>query len=95
VRVSKILIDFLDVQSIINVPLLPKFFRLGIRPIRIPRQLAVFSKERLLVYLTRFCEVRYCLARHVDLLVTSGVSLRSAKHVFSTDLSTGGEVSII
>src|SRR6201997_3859331 len=32
---------------------------------------AVF-KERLFVYLSRFCEVRYCIARHVGFLVGLG-----------------------
>src|SRR6476469_2231152 len=29
-------------------------------------------KERLFVYLSRFCEVRYCIARHVGFLVGLG-----------------------
>src|SRR5215468_9765099 len=29
-------------------------------------------KERLLVYLSRFCEVRYCIVRHVGFLIGNG-----------------------
>ena len=63
---------------------LPNFFRLAPRP-EITANLWGFAqfgyldnplpslfKERLFVYLSRFCEVRYCITRHVGFLVGLG-----------------------
>ena len=64
--------------------LLPNFFRLP-QDTQILANLWVFArfayldnplpslfKERLFVYVSRFCEVRYCIARHVGFLVGLG-----------------------
>src|SRR5580692_3628478 len=64
---------------------LPNFFRLASRDPKIAANLWGFAqaayldnplpslfKERLFVYLSRFCEVRYCIARHVGFLVGWG-----------------------
>jgi signal transduction histidine kinase len=64
---------------------LPNFFRLASGDPRIAANLWGFAqfayldnplpslfKERLFVYLSRFCEVRYCIARHVGFLVGLG-----------------------
>jgi PAS domain S-box-containing protein len=64
---------------------LPNFFRLGPEAPAITENLWGFAKfgyldnplpplfkERLFVYLSRFCEVRYCIARHVGFLVGLG-----------------------
>ena len=64
---------------------LPNFFRLASSDPNITRNLWGFAqfayldnplpavfKERLFVYLSRFCEVRYCIARHVGFLVGLG-----------------------
>jgi len=63
---------------------LPNFFRLGYDPAiasnlwgfarfaYLDNPLPSLFKERLLVYLGRFCEVRYCLARHVGFLAGLG-----------------------
>ena len=64
---------------------LPNFFRLAPENPEITRSLWGFAKfgyldnplpslfkERLFVYLSRFCEVRYCIARHVGFLVGLG-----------------------
>ena len=32
-------------------------------------------KERLFVHLSRFCEVRYCIVRHVGFLIGNGILL--------------------
>src|SRR5580658_5955905 len=63
----------------------PNFFRLASSDPTITRNLWGFAqfayldnpmpslfKERLFVYLSRFCEVRYCIARHVGFLVGLG-----------------------
>src|ERR1700728_4715415 len=65
--------------------LLPNFFRLASSEPKITENLWVFAqfayldnplpslfKERLFVYLSRFCAVRYCIARHVGFLVGLG-----------------------
>jgi PAS domain-containing protein len=64
---------------------LPNFFRLSASDPKIAANLWGFAqfayldntlpslfKERLFVYLSRFCEVRYCIARHVGFLVGLG-----------------------
>src|ERR1700722_6137114 len=64
---------------------LPNFFRLASSDPQITANLWGFAqfayldnplpslfKERLFVYLSRFCEVRYCIARHVGFLVGLG-----------------------
>jgi hypothetical protein len=64
---------------------LPNFFRLASGDPRIAANLWGFAqfayldnplpslfKERLFVYLSRFCEVRYCIARHIGFLVGLG-----------------------
>ncbi len=64
---------------------LPGFFRLASSDTSITRSLWGFAqvayldnpmpplfKERLFVYLSRFCEIRYCIARHVGFLVGLG-----------------------
>jgi PAS domain-containing protein len=64
---------------------LPNFFRLAASDPKITENLWAFAqfayldnplpslfKERLFVYLSRFCEVRYCIARHVGFLVGLG-----------------------
>jgi PAS domain S-box-containing protein len=65
--------------------LLPNFFRLSSSEPKIAENLWGFAqfayldnplpsifKERLFVYLSRFCEIRYCIARHVGFLVGLG-----------------------
>jgi signal transduction histidine kinase len=65
--------------------LLPNFFRLASSDPEITKNLWGFAqfayldnplpslfKERLFVYLSRFCEVRYCIARHLGFLVGLG-----------------------
>src|SRR5712675_2794512 len=64
---------------------LPNFFRLASTEPQITINLWGFAKfayldnplpslfkERLFVYLSRFCEVRYCIARHVGFLAGLG-----------------------
>ena len=64
---------------------LPNFFRLAPENPEITKNLWGFArfgyldnplpslfKERLFVYLSRFCEVRYCIARHIGFLVGLG-----------------------
>ena len=64
---------------------LPNFFRLTVDDPEITENLWGFAqfayldnplpsllKERLFVYLSRFCEVRYCIARHLGFLVGLG-----------------------
>src|SRR5271167_4221657 len=64
---------------------LPNFFRLSPEIPQITVNLWAFAqaayldnplpslfKERLFVYLSRFCEVRYCIARHVGFLTGLG-----------------------
>src|SRR6476660_1667293 len=64
---------------------LPNFFRLAADTPEITENLWGFAKfgyldnplpslfkERLFVYLSRFCDVRYCIARHVGFLVGLG-----------------------
>ena len=64
---------------------LPNFFRLAPETPEITANLWGFAKfayldnplpslfkERLFVYLSRFCDVRYCIARHVGFLVGLG-----------------------
>lgn len=63
----------------------PNFFRLASSDPNITRNLWGFAqfayldnpmpavfKERLFIYLSRFCEIRYCIARHVGFLVGLG-----------------------
>src|SRR5262245_61946529 len=63
----------------------PNFFRLTAADPQITANLWGFAqfayldnplpslfKERLFVYLSRFCEIRYCIARHVGFLVGLG-----------------------
>lgn len=65
--------------------MLPNFFRLGPNNLDIKEGLWGFArsaymdnplpsrfKERLFVYLSRFCEVRYCIARHIGFLIGLG-----------------------
>src|ERR1700689_939960 len=65
--------------------ILPNFFRLAATDPKIAENLWGFaqfayldnalpplSKERLFVYLSRFCEIRYCIARHVGFLTGLG-----------------------
>src|SRR5579862_7945368 len=65
--------------------MLPNFFRLASSDPAIARNLWGFAqfayldnplpslfKERLFVYLSRFCEIRYCIARHVGFLAGLG-----------------------
>lgn len=67
---------------------LPNFFRLAPENPEITANLWGFArfayldnplpslfKERLFVFLSRFCEVRYCIARHVGFLAGLGASL--------------------
>ena len=69
--------------------ILPNFFRLASSDPAIATNLWGFAqfayldnplpslfKERLFVYLSRFCEVRYCIARHVGFLAGIGLSGR-------------------
>jgi PAS domain S-box-containing protein len=71
---------------------LPNFFRLNSKTPEIQANLWGFAqaayldnplpslfKERLFVYLSRFCEVRYCVARHVGFLVGLGRPAGDAK----------------
>src|SRR5690242_14574071 len=64
---------------------LPNFFRLAATDPKITENLWGFAqfayldnelpslfKERLFVYLSRFCEIRYCIARHVGFLAGLG-----------------------
>src|SRR3984885_3055420 len=64
---------------------LPNFFRLAATDPKIAENLWGFAqfayldyalstlfKERLFVYLSRFCEIRYCIARHVGFLTGLG-----------------------
>ncbi len=64
---------------------LPNFFRLAVDTPEITENLWGFAgfgyldnpmpslfKERLFVYLSRFCDIRYCIARHVGFLVGLG-----------------------
>jgi hypothetical protein len=64
---------------------LPNFFRLASSDPKITANLWGFAqfayldnpmpslfKERLFVYLSKFCEVRYCIARHIGFLVGLG-----------------------
>lgn len=65
--------------------MLPNFFRLGSGDPNLTKNLWGFAqfgyldnplpslfKERLFVYLSRFCEIRYCIARHLGFLVGLG-----------------------
>lgn len=64
---------------------IPNFFRLGAADPTIATNLWAFAqfgymdnplpplfKERLFVYLSRFCEIRYCIARHLGFLIGLG-----------------------
>ena len=75
----------LDDEVAARFGLVPNFFRLASVDPTITRNLLGFAqfayldspmpalfKERLFVYLSRFCEVRYCIARHVGFLVGLG-----------------------
>src|SRR5271155_3495096 len=72
--------------------IVPNFFRLGPETPEINIKLWGFAeaayldnplpsvfKERLFVHLSRFCEVRYCIARHVGFLVGLGRPSGDAK----------------
>src|SRR5215469_16456273 len=76
---------------------LPNFFRLTPTNPEITENLWGFAqfayldnplpslfKERLFVYLSRFCEVRYCIARHVGFLVGLGRPSGDAQTPFQT-----------
>ena len=65
--------------------ILPNFFRLGATDPTIAANLFAFAefgymdnplpslfKERLFVYLSRFCDIRYCIARHLGFLIGLG-----------------------
>src|SRR5277367_2136023 len=75
----------LDSEVAARFGLVPNFFRLTSADPAITRNLLGFAqfayldnpmpplfKERLFVYLSRFCDVRYCIARHVGFLVGLG-----------------------
>src|ERR1700733_14870631 len=76
---------------------LPNFFRLAATDPKIAENLWGFAqfayldnalptlfKERLFVYLSRFCEVRYCIARHVGFLVGLGYPAGDSSCVLQT-----------
>ncbi|MGC2764756.1 MAG: hypothetical protein WB607_04550, partial [Candidatus Acidiferrum sp.] len=76
---------------------LPNFFRLCPESPQITANLWDFAKfayldnslsslfkERLFVHLSRFCEVRYCIARHVGFLVGLGRPAGDAQSGLST-----------
>jgi signal transduction histidine kinase len=76
--------DLLHVDVMNRFGLLPNFFRLAQDPqimtnlwnfarfAYLDNPLPSLFKERLFVYLSRFCEVRYCIARHVGFLLGLG-----------------------
>jgi hypothetical protein len=77
--------DPLQVEVRDRFGVLPNFFRLAADTPEITTNLWGFArfgyldnplpslfKERLFVYLSRFCDVRYCIARHVGFLVGLG-----------------------
>ena len=76
--------DLLHVEVMNRFGLLPNFFRLAQDPqimtnlwgfarfAYLDNPLPSLFKERLFVYLSRFCEVRYCIARHVGFLLGLG-----------------------
>lgn len=74
-----------DSEVVARFGLVPNFFRLASSDPSITRNLWGFAqfayldnpmpslfRERLFVYLSRFCDVRYCIARHVGFLVGLG-----------------------
>ena len=82
---SRLTIDPLHAEVRDRFGVLPNFFRLAPDTPEITANLWGFArfgyldnplpslfKERLFVYLSRFCEVRYCIARHVGFLVGLG-----------------------
>ena len=82
---SGLTIDPLHAEVRDRFGVLPNFFRLAPDTPEITANLWGFAKfgyldnplpslfkERLFVYLSRFCEVRYCIARHVGFLVGLG-----------------------
>jgi signal transduction histidine kinase len=75
----------LEIEVAKRFGVLPNFFRLGSADPKIAANLWGFAqfayldnplpslfKERLFVYLSRFCDVRYCIARHLGFLVGLG-----------------------
>ena len=81
----KIFHDALHTEVEDRFGVLPNFFRLAPEAPEITANLWGFAKfgyldnpfpplfkERLFVYLSRFCEVRYCIARHVGFLAGLG-----------------------
>ncbi|MHC2066168.1 hypothetical protein ACYFX5_01725 [Bremerella sp. T1] len=85
--IEEIINDPTQVQNEVKrrLGVLPHFFRLGPEAPEITENLWGFAKfgyldnplppllkERLFVYLSRFCKVHYCLARHVGFLIGLG-----------------------
>lgn len=83
--------DTLEARVAKRLGLLPSFFRANSQTTEIGEHLWVFAqatyldnplpsafKERLFVHLSRFCEVRYCIARHVGFLVGLGYTAGDA-----------------
>src|SRR5580700_4386474 len=81
------LVNSSDLQRRVNerFGVLPNFFRLSPETPEITERLWGFAqaayldtplpsvfKERLFVYLSRFCAVRYCIARHTGFLIGLG-----------------------
>ena len=76
--------DPLQVEVMNRFGVLPNFFRLAQEPgimtnlwsfarfAYLDNPLPSLFKERLFVYLSRFCDVRYCIARHVGFLLGLG-----------------------
>ena len=84
-RLSKGSEASLDTEIAARFGLVPNFFRLAPSDSTITQNLWGFAqfayldnplpslfKERLFVYLSRFCEIRYCIARHIGFLVGLG-----------------------
>jgi hypothetical protein len=85
--------------------LVPNFFRSSPDAPHVVRELWTFAKsayldtpiptlfkERLFVYLSRFCEVRYCIARHCGFLLGLG---RAADDLNAQAMTTGQVVRLL
>lgn len=72
----------LENRIVARMGVLPNFFRLGATDPTIAANFWAFAefgymdnplpslfKERLFVYLSRFCDIRYCIARHLGFLI--------------------------
>jgi hypothetical protein len=55
-----------------------------IQPPHLDNPLPSLFKERLFVHLSRFCEVRYCIVRHVGFLIGQGRPAGDADAVLET-----------